>query len=80
MREMNIGVLDVDGFQTCFGSVASAIEIFELTYIHYTLKENFSATLTQKGFTCVSLICRELSRTKTMTDLKSGSNKTAATL
>ena len=60
MREMNIGVLDVAGFQTCFGSVASAIEIFELTYIHYTLKENFSATLTQKGFTCVSLICREL--------------------
>ena len=53
-----------------------------------------------KGFTCVSLICRELlvrsvatntknetqklirftRRTETVTDLKSGSNKTAATL
>ena len=56
---MNIGVLDVDGFQTCFGSVASAIEIFELTYIHYTLKENFSATLTQGFYMCFT----DLSRT-----------------
>ena len=57
---MNIAVLNVDGFQTCFGSLASAIEIIELTYSRYALKKNFSATLTQKGFTCVSLICREL--------------------
>ena len=54
---MNISVLDVDGFQTCFGSEASAFEIIELAYIHYALKENFSVTLTKKGFTCVSLIC-----------------------
>ena len=58
---MNISVLgDVDGFQTCFGSAASAFEIIELAYIHCALKENFSITLTKKGFTCVSLICREL--------------------
>ena len=88
-------------FQTCFGSAASAFEIIELAYIHCALKENFSVTLTKKGFTCISLICRELlvrsvattntkyetrqlirfaGRTETMTDLKSGSNKTAATL
>ena len=47
-------------FQTCFGSAASAFEIIQLAYIHYALKENFSITLTKKGFTCVSLICREL--------------------
>ena len=46
-------------FQTCFGSAASAFEIIELAYIHCALKENFSVTLTKKGFTCVSLICRE---------------------
>ena len=57
---MNVSVLDVDGFQTCFGSAASAFEIIELAYIHYALKENFSVTLTNKAFTCVSLICREL--------------------
>ena len=55
---MNITVLDVDGFQRCFGSAASAFEIIELAYIHSALKENFSVTLT-KGFACVSLICRE---------------------
>ena len=57
---MNITVLDVDGFQTCFGSAASAFEIIELAYryIHSALKENFSVTLT-KDFACVSLICRE---------------------
>ena len=58
-REMNIAVLDVDGFETCFGPAASAFEIVELAYIHCALKENFSVTLTKKGFTCVSLICRE---------------------
>ena len=50
---MNIEVLDVDGFQTCFGSAASAFEDIELAYIHCALKENFSVTL--KGFRCVSL-------------------------
>ena len=57
---MNISVLGVDGFQTCFGSAASAFEIIELAYIHCALKENFSVTLTKKGFTCISLICRGL--------------------
>ena len=47
-------------FETCFGSAASAFESIELAYIRYALKENFSVTLTKKGFTCVSLICREL--------------------
>ena len=40
-REINIAVLDMDGFQTCFGSAASAFEIVELAYIHYALKELF---------------------------------------
>ena len=53
-----IAVLDVYGFQTCFVSAASAFENIELGYIHCALKENFNVTL--KGFTCVSLICREL--------------------
>ena len=53
-------MLDVDGFQTCFGSATSAFEMIKLAYIHCALKENFSVTLTKKGFTCVSLICREL--------------------
>ena len=53
-------MLDVDGFQTCFGSAASAFEIIELANIHCALKENFSVALTEKGFTCISLICREL--------------------
>ena len=97
---MNISVLSVDSFQTCFGSAASAFENIELACIHFALNENFSVTL--KVFTCASLICRELlvrsvqsqlntknktrqlirftSRTETVTDLKSGSNKTAATL
>ena len=42
---MNIAVLDVYGFQTCFGSAASAFENIELAYIHSALKENFSVTL-----------------------------------
>ena len=41
---MNIAVLDVDGFQTCFGSVASAFASIELAFIHGALKENFSVT------------------------------------
>ena len=49
----------MDGFLTCFSSEASSFENIELGYIHCALiKENFSVTL--KGFTCVSLICREL--------------------
>ena len=48
-------MLDVDGFQTCFGSAASAFEIIELAYIHCALKENFSVALTEKGFTCISM-------------------------
>ena len=47
-------------FQTCFGSAASAFNIIELAYTRYALKENFSVTLAKKGFTCVSLIGREL--------------------
>ena len=49
-REMNIAVLDVDGFETCFGPAASAFAIMEFAYIHCALKENFSVTLTKKGF------------------------------
>ena len=41
-------MLDVDGFQTCFGSAASAFEIIELANIHCALKENFSVALTEK--------------------------------
>ena len=53
-------MLNVDGFQTCFGSAASAFEIIELAYIHCALKENFSVTVTKKDFTRISLICPEL--------------------
>ena len=56
---MNIAVLDVDGSKHV-GPAASAFEIIELAYIHCALKENFSVTLTKKGFTRVSMICREL--------------------
>ena len=41
-----------------FSSAASAFEKIDLVYIHCALKENFSVTL--KGFTCASRICREL--------------------
>ena len=89
-----------NGFQTCFSSAASAFENIEFKLIFIVLKrKNFSVSL--KGFTCVSLICREMTsalgrnykhkawdlaterftrRTETLTDLKSGSDKTAATL
>ena len=56
-RVMNISVFDVYGFQTCFGSAASAFENIELTYNHCTLKEHFSVTL--KGYMCFT----DLSRT-----------------
>ena len=54
---MNIVVLDVYGFQTCFGSAASAFENIELADIHCALKKNFSVTL--KGYMCFT----DLSRT-----------------
>ena len=47
---MNIVVLDVYGFQTCFGSAASAFENIELADIHCALKKNFSVAL--KGYIC----------------------------
>ena len=56
-RVMNIAVLDVYGFQTCFGSAASAFENIELADIHCALKKNFSVTL--KGYICFT----DLSRT-----------------
>ena len=31
---------------------------FDLVYVHCVSKENFGVTL--KGFTCVSLVCREV--------------------
>ena len=97
-RVMNIVVLDVYGFQTCFDSAASAFENIELADIHCALKKNFSVTL--KGYMCFTDLSRTTCalgrnykhkvwdlaterftrRTETMTDLKSGSNKTAATL
>ena len=54
---MNIAVLDVYGFQTCFDSAASAFENIELADIHCALKKNFSVTL--KGYICFT----DLSRT-----------------
>ena len=47
---MNIVVLDVYGFQTCFRSAASAFENIELADIHCALKKNFNVTL--KGYMC----------------------------
>ena len=58
---MNIAVLDVDGPKhVSVQQLLLLIESIELAYIRYALKENFSVTLTKKGLTCVSLICREL--------------------
>ena len=54
---MNIAVLDVCGFETCFGSAAFALENIELADIHCASKKNFSVTL--KGYTCFT----DLSRT-----------------
>ena len=58
-REMNIAVLEVDGFQTCFGSAASAFANIELAYIDGALKENFYVNL--KGF--ARMCFTDLSRT-----------------
>ena len=46
-------MLDVDGFQTCFGSAASAFEIIELANIHCALKENFSVESERIVYTAV---------------------------
>ena len=95
---MNIVVLDLYGFQTCFGSAASVFENIELADIYCALKKNFSVAL--KGYMCFTDLWRTTCalgrnykhkvsysaterftrRTETMTDLKSGCNKTAATL
>ena len=56
---MNIVVLEVDGFQTCFGSAASAFANIELAYIDCALKENFYVNF--KGFACMCFT--DLSRT-----------------
>ena len=45
-------------FETCLGFAASAFASNDLAYIYCVSKENFSVTL--KGFTCVSLVCREV--------------------
>ena len=47
---MNIAVFDVDAFKHV-GPAASAFEIIEFAYIQCALKENFSVSLTKKGFT-----------------------------
>ena len=39
-------------------SVASAFKSTELVYIQCVSEENFAVTV--KGFTCVSLVCREI--------------------
>ena len=57
-REVNVAVLTMECLQTNSSSTASAFENNELAYIHCVSKENFNNTL--KGFTCVSLICREV--------------------
>ena len=57
-REVNVTVLTMECLQTNSSSTASAFENNELAYIHCVSKENFGNTL--KGFTCVSLICREV--------------------
>ena len=86
------------GFQTCFGTAASAFENIELADIHCALKKNFNVTF--NGYMCFADLSRTtcalgrnykhkvwdtaterfMRRTETMTDLTSGSNKTAATL
>ena len=53
---MNITELYVDGFQTCFGSAASAFENIELADIHCALKKNFNVTL--KGYICFTDLSR----------------------
>ena len=60
-RDVNIDCSARCGwFPNMFRFSCFCFEIIELAYIHCPLKENFSVTLIKKGFTCISLICREL--------------------
>ena len=45
-------------FHTCLNSVVSAFKSTDLVNIHCFSKENFVVTV--KGFTCASLVCREV--------------------
>ena len=45
-------------FHSCLISVASAFKGTDLVYINYVSKEKFAVTM--KGFTRVSLVCREV--------------------
>ena len=55
-RVMNTAVLDVYGFQKCFGLAASAFENIEFADIHCALKKNFSVSL--KGDICFTDVSR----------------------
>ena len=57
-REVKVGELAMEYFQTSRSSTSSAFENNELVYIHCVSKENFNVTL--KGFTCISLLCRQI--------------------
>ena len=48
---------DMSSLQTARGIMALAFKKSELVYLHCVSKEKFGVTL--KGFTCISLICRE---------------------
>ena len=47
----------MSSLQTARGIMALAFKKSELVYLHCVSKEKFGVTL--KGFTCISLICRE---------------------
>ena len=47
----------MSSLQTARSIMALAFKKSELVYLHFVLKEKFGVTL--KGFTCISLICRE---------------------
>lgn len=57
-REVKVAALAMECFQTSGSSTSSVFENNKLIYIHCVSKENFSVTL--KGFTCISLICRDI--------------------
>ena len=57
-REVKVAALAMECFQTSRSSTSSVFENNKLIYIHCVSKENFSVTL--KGFTCISLICRDI--------------------
>ena len=58
MHEMNIAVLDEDGFQTFFGSAASAFEECRVSLHSLCFTGEFQRYF--EGFYMCSLICREL--------------------